>query len=250
MSRVTTALVDNSVFSHAKIEAVTADPEAPPHRFNRTNQLAVFKIRDEYGDDHRWLNREVNAIPTLRRMAVEGHVKLYFYNELFLESAKAYDRASLLDGVGFGEILSPIERSRFFQKDRFEDYTNKNSLREFVRFLVTLSENDVNKLLRKRDITDADRVALREVDILKDICRGMSFEHYDDAFHFWAAEHADLDFYITFDNRFRNSLSKQKIKTKASTVSVIEFLSEIGVKFFDQMPVDFGATYDFSGRKV
>jgi hypothetical protein len=71
-------LIDNSLYSHSIIEDVSEESYQASDEPRRSNRLAVAEIRDEYGRSQEWLDSQVRAIPTLRKLAIEGYIKLFF----------------------------------------------------------------------------------------------------------------------------------------------------------------------------
>lgn len=91
-------------------------------------------------------------------------------------------------------------------------------------FLLTPSKNRTEKFITgmkknpRFSLSPFEEKCLRNADVFKKICRGISENHYPDALHLWTAEENGLDAFLTTDRKFRNVMAHQKIDLHCQVV--------------------------------
>jgi len=101
----------------------------------------------------RWLQDQIDAIPTVGRLTREGRLTLCLSPELALEGIKGtmFGEGALpgdaLSGIEFRRVPSPIERSKLQQMD-LRAYADKKTFIEFCQWLLDLDESGAERLSR------------------------------------------------------------------------------------------------------
>jgi predicted nucleic acid-binding protein len=194
-----------------------------------------------------WLKNQVEALPTIMRLAREGNILIFSYIELDFETMRgSFDlrggRGDLLKDVKIEDIPPAVDRSKFQQT---EDFYENERLIEFCKFLIKV---DIKEFEKRRywflsRFTEFERQNLKSLNRFKELCSAIDEKHYADAFHLWTAEVNGLDFFLTADRKFINVMSKtscSQLKTKP--VAPAELLDYLGIKEREPMPI---ADYDF-----
>jgi len=236
-----TALVDNSVSRFAMTARPSHRTMAGP--MNSTVTVLGVQGKPRRPALERWLQDQIDAIPTVGRLTKEGGLTLCLSPELELEGIKGamFGEGALpgdaLSGIEFRRVPSPIERSKLQQMD-LNAYVGKEKLIEFCQWLLDLSASSVERLSRLPKLDDFESLNVRGIARFRELCRGLSHEHYADAFHLWTAEVNNLDCYLVIDQKFVNALTQT---TRASLIvkplAPSELLDEMGVTDREPLPI-------------
>jgi hypothetical protein len=237
-------LVDNSISSHAEIAHGTY--ETIP---GSTNRLFLVKMKPAKGDA--WLRNQLECLPTIARLAREGIVRLHRTDEIDLEGwqrrgsypYQAY--GDIFRGVAFERVPPAVTRRALFQQE-----SNRKGARiEFCQWLVKdyskewLDAPSAAKLLTPNDLHNLANVAR-----FRAICRHLTENLYDDAFHMWTGETAGLSRFLTMDKTFANHIRTRGLDLPCFPIFPEELLSELDISKRDPMPYEYGRRYLLSGR--
>lgn len=130
---------------------------------------------------------QIPYLVTICLLAKQNRVKLYRSFELTMESLRqrskdrGYAGINLLEGLSLHSVKPPTERM-IVVGGRHGN--------------VELTEDDQMRFFRS--IKDSRYL---------EICMALGNSHIDDAFHYWTAEHAGLDGFLTMDNKFVKPLN-------------------------------------------
>lgn len=195
-----------------------------------------------------WKQDQIEAMPTIARLARENLLGLFVYPELGFEMFKGSSHAgfgigNLIKDVQIGKLPAAIERSKFQGMD-IQDYVQKDRLVEFVSLILSLDHSAVKALPKSRlKFTDFELQNLRSLDRFREICANLPKKHYPDAFHLWTAEVNGLDFFLTADKKFIRALTESsRVELTTRPIAARDLLDEMDITELDPMPV---THYDF-----
>lgn len=194
-----------------------------------------------------WLKNQVEALPTIMKIARQGNILIFSYIELDFETMRgSFDlrggKGDILKDVKIEDIPSAVDRSKFQQT---ADFFEKENLIKFCKFLL---EVDVKEFEKRRDwflsrFTEFERQNLVSLSRFKDLCSALDETHYPDAFHLWTAEVNGLDFFLTADRKFINVMNTtSRTQLKAKPIAPADLLDYLGIKEREPMPIP---DYDF-----
>lgn len=250
-SGMTTVLVDNSVLSFGVV-AHGAAVGVPGFE----NRLLLIQAKSSRASDESWLKEQIECLPTIARLAREGAMKLYSYEELTLEAWKrpgsypANPFGDVFTGITIDDVPSAVRRSLFFQSD-MSQYIKTNALITFCKWLLNI---DSTALLQVPSmgakLTDFERRNLNSLSRFKDICIGLSEKQYGDAFHLWTAEANGLSYLLTADRKFVRAVTNDRKRTlPCQPIFPCDLLEVFDVKGRDPMPYEYGRRYMLSGQQ-
>jgi hypothetical protein len=190
---------------------------------------------------------QVEALPTIMKLAREGNILIFSYIELAFETMRgSFDlrggKGDILKDVKIEDIPSAVDRSKLQQTD---DFVEKQSLIKFCKFLL---EVDVKEFEKRQNwflskFTDFERENIKSLNRFKELCCALDETHYPDAFHLWTAEVNGLDFFLTADRKFINVMNKtSRAQLKTKPITPVGFLDYLGIKDREPMPIQ---DYDF-----
>ncbi|MGH7770173.1 MAG: hypothetical protein ACREQP_22200 [Candidatus Binatia bacterium] len=250
MRAINTVLVDTTVYRRACI----AHPAAIQRTVfwgsvKVTVPVAGVEAEGPREQTERWLQDQVEAIPTVARLAAEGTLRFFTYNEIGFEMFKGRDERSrkgdLFKDILIEKIPAAIERSKFQQMDVFS-YIEKAELIKFCKLLLSL---DYESIFSHPEFfsyfTEFEKNNLRSLDRFKSICRKVASEkHFPDAFHFWTAETNGLDYFLTADKRFINALTAgNRLPLRTIPIAPTDLVTQLGIAELDPMPFVPGKFY-------
>jgi hypothetical protein len=194
-----------------------------------------------------WLKNQVEALPTIMRLAREGIILLFSYIELDFETIRGSfefrgGKGDLLKDVKIDDIPSAVDRSKLQQT---ADFFEKITLIKFCKFLIEVNVRELEKrqnwfILK---FTDFERQNIKSLNRFKELCSALDETHYPDAFHLWTAEVNGLDFFLTADRKFINVMNKtSRAQLKTKPIAPVDFLDYLVIKDREPMPVQ---DYDF-----
>lgn len=196
-----------------------------------------------------WKQGQIEAMPTIARLAHENLLGLFVYPELGFElfrggSHAGFEIGNSIKDVQIGKLPAAIERSKCQGLD-IQDYVQKDRLVEFVSLLLSLDHSAVKALSKSGlKFTDFELQNLRSLDRFREICANLPEKHYPDAFHLWTAEVNGLDFFLTADKKFIRALTESsRVELTTRPIAARDLLDEMGVTELDPMPV---THYDFN----
>ena len=191
-----------------------------------------------------WPRAQVEALPTIARLAKEGLAIFYTSEELLWESFCASGRTMagrvghLFSDVKFEHVPPPVSRSHFSQTVDLFKYVDGESLARWCKdFLLKLDES--NPWLAQVKMTEFERQNLANLRRFKEICQHLvTDDHIRDAFHLWTAEVNHLDFFLTCDKRFINKMTQStRLTLPSSPICPADFLEQIGIERPDPFPI-------------
>ena len=243
-------LVDTSVWSHAVVGETVF--ETLP---GLENKLALIRAKKETTNPK--LKREIECLPTIARLAREGVVLLYTYDELVNETMhKTGLLTHLFGGVKLCRAQAPVRRGLFSSNDLSEfirPYSKSGKTGPLADFCEWLIKYYSDKLLSipyiQGKLTDCEIENLRKIDILRSICKPpLDTNHFGDAFHLWAAEINNLQF-LTTDSKFIRALSNTcHMKIRHKPILPSQLLHNMGIAERDPMPFKYGRRYTLNGQ--
>lgn len=219
------------------------------------NRLFLMQARPARTADESWLQDQIECLPTIARLAREGFLELFTYEELQMESCK---RAGLPEQRRFGDVFkdttvswipAAVRRGLFFQTNSSE-HLRAEGLIEFCEWLVTdfhLSWLDAPYV--QREITETEIRNLIEVERLRTICNPIARKHYGDAFHVWTGEVNQLPLFLTTDRKFiRAATQNGNRELPCNPLSPSALLEMLNVSDRDALPFEYGRRYLLSGQ--
>jgi hypothetical protein len=236
-------LVDTSAFRHTRVADVGFFPET--FRLgSREIPIRVLGVRPRPlpGAEHGWLRQQVEAMPTITRLAQEKRILLCVYSELFHEdmvwpSYPSSPTGELLSGIDWEDVPAPVERGKFQQMD-LTIYARKQTFVKFCKVLLGWNQTALDaKVDEWRFLTDFERNNLRNLSRFQEICSALQETHYPDAFHLWTAEVNKLDYFLVIDQKFINAMTRtSRISLRTKLMAPIDLVRDLGIAQLDPMP--------------
>ena len=95
--------------------------------------------------------------------------------------------------------------------------------------------------LRHPRCTDFERENIKNLQVFQNLCKAVHRKRARDAFHLWAAECSNLDYFLTSDttflNVYRTAVKDKKVNFKCRPVSPDELANELNISTDDiQIP--------------
>lgn len=241
-------LLDNDVLRHtATMVSVKKEYTLRLGSIDRIYNVLGMQRNTEHMSKGIRLKNQIEALPTIMKLARERNILIYSYIELEFETMRgSFDlrggKGDLLKDVNIEDIPSAVDRSKFQQT---EDFYEKQPLIDFCKFLIKVDIKEFEKRgdwFRSR-FTDFERQNLMSLNRFKELCFALDETHYPDAFHLWTAEVNGLDFFLTADRKFINVMNKtSRAQLKTKPIAPVDFLDYLGIKDREPMPVQ---DYDF-----
>jgi len=206
-----------------------------------TTHIAGWKPKPHV--DGPWLQEQINCLPTIARLATQGSILLYTYSELEFEECSGRPEmmgtfGDLFPRKAIKKCPAAVNRPRFRQNVDFHYYLKRGELIGFCSFLLALEPAVLQGAAEFWDtLPRFEQQNLLQLGQFQSLCRGLSENHYPDAFHLWTAETNHLDYFLTMDRRFPRALSTNRnFDFGCSTVSPDELLCSLGVAERDPFP--------------
>jgi hypothetical protein len=235
MRRTVSALVDTSVWRLAEfVRPVKVHQKVTILGNEQT--LPILAMR-RIGPYEPWKEQQIEALPTIARLACEGIVKLFEYDELEFETLKGTILGGvvthLLAEVPTFRAKSPIERSHFQQMD-VQQYVHKSTFVKFCRWLLSLNTVQI----KKRTDLRASFPHPDSIERFKEICSNLPEKHYPDAFHLWTAETNGLDYFLSADKRFARVMTLTKhMRLNSKLIAPRDLVESLGITELDPLPI-------------
>jgi hypothetical protein len=237
-------LIDTTVLRHtATTVSVKKKHTLRIGSVNRTYYVLGVQRNTDHISRGNWLKNQVEALPTIMKLAREGNILLFNYIELKFETMRGNwlelrgGKGDLLKGVEIKSVPSAVERSKLYQT---ADFCQKEALIDFCRFLI---EVDITEFEKRRQwfqlkFTEFERQNIMLLNRFKDLCRALDETHYPDAFHLWTADVNGLDFFLTADRKFINVINQtSRSPLKAKPIAPADLLDYLGIKEREPMPI-------------
>ena len=211
-------LFDHSVRQHA-LRGEHGYVYFAPYRPGYNNLIEpAHNIRPARTD---WLQDEIDCLGKIAELCRRKKLLPYITEELESEEFRALKFPSpnhddLFEGIQFKKAQCPIVRSKWGLSAK--QYTDKNDVIAYCKcFFLTPSKERTEKFIAgmkenpRFSLSEFEERCLRNSDVFRNICRGISENHYPDALHLWTAEENGLDVFLTMDKKFKNVMARQKI---------------------------------------
>jgi hypothetical protein len=168
-----------------------------------------------------WLQDEIDCLGKIAELCRRKKLLPYITEELESEEFRALKFPSpnyddLFKEIQFKKAQCPIVRSKWGLSAK--QYTDKNDIIAYCKcFFLTPSKERTEKFIAgmkenpRFSLSEFEERCLRNSDVFRKICRGISENHYPDALHLWTAEKNGLDVFLTMDKKFINVMARQKI---------------------------------------
>jgi hypothetical protein len=76
------------------------------------------------------------------------------------------------------------------------------------------------------------------LDRFRELCSGLTRQHYPDADHLWTAEANNLDYFLTADRAFINVMTlTRRLALRSKLISPRDLLAELGGTQLDRLPI-------------
>jgi hypothetical protein len=236
-------LLDNSIRSYA-IVAHGIRMQVP----GWANRLFLIQAKPARSDK---LREQIEALPSVSRLASEGIIKIYSYSELRLEAKYPPDiLGDVFEKVKIHQVPPAVERSAFFVQD-LPTYAKEESFEKFCQWLlVDYSDAWLSRSEAKSFLTSEQIKNLGDIQRYRDICRRLSPKHYGDAFHLWTGEVNGLTHFLSTDGKFAREVMRfRHLQLRCMPVLLTELLSQLGDARYDPLPFQYGAKYLLDGRR-
>ena len=238
--------LDRNVLAHSiLVEAATQEKRILWGDQEHLVQVAGWQSKKPLNGGSEWVAREISCLPTIAKLSACEKIKLFQSEEIVVEGWKASVGARGTNGDIFSKVKietvpCAIDRSYFMQTSDFAKYIDKNSVIEFCNFL-----NELNVDLLKNyaefwsNLPDWMRANLQRIDRFHELLNAVaSKNHWADALHLWTAETIGADFFLTFDRKFINVLTRTAIiELPTKLVHPSRLLSELGIE--ERVPLPF-----------
>ena len=186
--------------------------------------------------DQEWKRKQIECLPTVRRLAIDEKIELYTYNELTNEAWKrpvsfpANVLGDLFVDITFKHVDAAVERSFFFQMD-ISEYIKKDQVIKFCIWLLDSKVEDLADRLEGQKRYPAFLLNnLRKVQRFRDLCNGLAEKQYPDAFHLWTSEVNGIEYFLTTDRKFIRVMTETKhINLPCRPLSPTDLLSMLKI---------------------
>lgn len=252
-SRSRAVLIDNCVISLSHI----LQPATKEHEIVWGDQIhkiliAGYERTPSRSRDQFWLRRQIECLPTIARLAKDGTIECYIYNELRLESwlrpgsFPALPLGFLFNDVSFHDLDAAVERSYFFSNENFVD---RSEVIGFCKFLLhPRIDTLINNAAVMNRLPVFQQANLRSIQRFRDLCKGLSEKRYPDAFHLWTAESNKLEFFLTTDRKFLRAMRETKrMALPCKPVSPDELVTDLGITELEPFPFELNQFYTIWG---
>lgn len=240
-----TILIDNSILRDGVIGQWTTRKHAVQWGPTAVSiDVATFARRPMPSPDQVARIANIEALPTIRRLARDGRLGLLTSTELKYEDWVGKNPAvgtvgDLFSDITLGIAESPVERSFFHQTADMKAYLSRDLLRKFCKMLLNLRDDQIRYASENmRDLPDCSKRGLADIHRFRKLCASAPEKHYPDLFHWWTAEHAGCKFFLTMDQKFINFVRRQCVGViGAQVVDPVRLLEALGVTERDSMPL-------------
>ena len=175
--------------------------------------------------DENFRMEQIPYVAALPELVSAGHIKLFRSIELVMEDVRnirrdrGYLGLNVLEGVPIGSVEPPVSRTVVFAPHNGSVGTTKE---EQIAFFKSITDERFREIRRALDAGKGGE------------------PHIGDAYHFWTAEHAELDTYLTMDRKFIRVFEHQaanKINPRVEVMSPKQLCEAFGVgpKVIDQL---------------
>lgn len=256
-SDVPRVLIDNCVTSRD-----TSDParwkevEDTSCSIRLGNKLLVYEV-DTLDTTQR---EKMASILAIGRAALQGKLSACICKELVCESLlshhswkTALSPLAAFNRVEFEEIPSPIERSKLFQSS---DWVMGQRVEQFMDFLLGVNPSQLYQMMCEMNkFSDFELKNAKNIQKFKDLCDEKTLKRKParDAFHLWAAECSNVDYFLTIDMKFlrpyRQAIKSRKINFHCKAVSPEELIECLEISTDDIFIPETGKRFTMFGME-
>lgn len=193
-----------------------------------------------------WPRRQIEALPTITRLAREGKIVFCTSHELKFESFRASrgwrgSRGDLFRGIVYECVPAAIERSYFWQTIDLNKYTSgEGQVGWYKNFLLKVDENQLLERLKGHiEFPDFDRQNIENLGRFRELCKYLDTDdHIRDAFHLWTAEVNNLNYFLTVDKKFINKMTRSTpLSLSTPPITPAELVKKLGIRILDPLPL-------------
>jgi hypothetical protein len=242
-----TVLIDNSIFSLGEF-AETILVESPGYG----NRLVLIQAKAALPPKHRWKQTQIEALPTVARLARQNVLAFYSYFELLAEDWRGHSFPAKIVGNVFRdavitEVPAPVDRSLFVQSN-MEQFVGKEAQIQFCKWLIANGAGLLKKPKALERLTEPQIAALKNIGRYREICHSLSPVQYVDALHLWTGELNGIEYFLTTDATLVRALSPNKrLVLRCKPIYPEDLLIELNVKDRERPPFEYGRRYYLNG---
>ena len=209
-------------------------------------------ITDVYGYGEKalpkgsWKRKQIEALPTIARLAREGKLVFCTSSELDFESFHASrgwqgTNGDMFHDIKYEHVPAAIERSFFSQTLDFSMYISGEAQVSWYKdFLLRVDEKTfLEKILQYKKLPDFDRRNFANLVRFRELCRYLNTDdHIRDAFHLWTAETNGLDYLLTADKKFINKMTNSTpLDLPTPPINPTNLVELFGISELDPLPL-------------
>jgi hypothetical protein len=240
-------LIDNSVLSLGEF-AETISVELPGYG----NRLALIQAKPILPPNQMWKRTQVEALPTIARIARQNVLAFYSYFELLAEDWRGHSFPAKIVGnvlrdAVITEVPAPVGRSLFVQSS-MEQFVGKESQIQFCKWLIANGAGLLKKSKALERLTEPQIAALKNIGRYREICHSLSPVQYVDALHLWTGELNGIEYFLSTDATFVRALSaNRRLVLLCKPIYPEDLLVELDVKDREPLPFEYGRRYRLNG---
>jgi hypothetical protein len=240
-------LLDNNVVSYGNTAHMIRVPVA-----GLSNQLLLVQAKPARSPAEQWLRAQIEALPTIARLARERELELHTYIELDFEQMRSRQSfpanlfGDVFEGINLERVEPAVDRSIFFQS---EEHISGAAQKQFCCWLLKdFSERLLEKCLLDDRLDLAQLQRLRNVSRYREICKSLHQSQFVDGFHLWTGEIHGLEYFLTADQKFVRALAaNEKLALACTPIFPQDLLRVLGVVERDPLPFEYGRRYYLNG---
>ena len=149
-----------------------------------TVHILGFKRKTKPNSSESWKLKQLNSLPTVEKLALDGIVDCYTYSELRHEGWKrpgsfpATIVGHLFSDVSFVDVEAAVERSYFFQSN-ISEYISTEQMIQFCKWLLDTDFGPrINTLAKTGKYPEFLIKNLRNIDRYRTLCVNLSERQY------------------------------------------------------------------------
>lgn len=211
------------------------------------NPLLVYK-----GHRNKGKEGEIIPIQAIGRAAKEGIVNLYTYIGVDIECMAGWQNSPIsgcpaFHGEQFIHLQSPIGVTKFSDTGDFK--------KDFSHTCAYLMKCSIDSLLSNKRLSEFEKESARTIDIFKRLCDQdvLGADKKEDAFHIWAAEVHNINFFVTTDyrlvNAFSHAVKHGKIKINCKVMKPSEIAEHLKLDTSNIAIPDTDKFYTLDGKE-
>lgn len=193
-----------------------------------------------------WPRQQIEALPTIARLALEGKIVFCTSRELKFEAIRgSRGRQGLIGdlfrGIAYEHVPAAIERSYFWQTINLNKYTSgEGQAGWYKNFLLEVDENRLLERLKGYiELPEFDHQNIENLGRFRELCKYLDTDdHIRDAFHLWTAEVNNLNYFLTVDKKFINKMTQSTpLFLPTPPITPAELIENLGIRILDPLPL-------------